>query len=317
LLLNKDAIEKLTEDCKIAETGISSHWLEMFQGFEYKDGKFSGKGLPEGEGGHKTIIHELIHYILQTPFRVQGGQFREFKKILRTAKKCHEYRNNNIRLGTLRQVITLAFLEDSIKISQLTEPIVIIGDGFGLMASLILSHFHQLAAKVVVVNLTKNLLIDAVFIWKSVPDVSMALVSNEIEYRNALKNDKIRSILIQADNAKLIGQESIGLAINICSMQEMNLSIIKEYFDYIRKSKNQNTFFYCANRVEKILPDGTVVNFLEYPWHSQDNILKDELCPWQQKYYSIRPPFYFSYDGLIQHRLILCHKIFLTTKINS
>ena len=66
-------------------------------------------------------------------------------------------------------------------------------------------------------------------------------------------------------------------------MQEMNSNNILEYFDSIRKSKNLKTYFYCANRVEKVLPDGTTVNFFEYPWHSKDEILIDELCPWQQK----------------------------------
>jgi len=314
MILNEEAIQKLIEECDINETGISSHWVEMLRGFEMKNGKFSGKGLPEGEGGNdKTIIHTLIHYLLQTPFRFQGKQFQEFKNILRTAKKVHELKNNKMRLGTLRQVIALAFLENRIKISQLTEPIIIIGDGFGLMASLILSHFPQLVGKVVVVNLTQNLLIDAIFIRKSVSEVNVALVKNEIEYEKALKSNEIRCILIQADNSKLVANDNIGLAINICSMQEMNPNIISEYFDSIRKSKNLKTYFYCVNRVEKILPDGTTVNFFEYPWHSKDQVLIDELCPWQQKYYSVRPPFYFPYDGPIQHRLVLCHKNNITS----
>jgi putative sugar O-methyltransferase len=309
MILGEEAVKKLIEECEITETGISSHWVEMLQEFEYKNEKFLGKGLPEGEGSSKkTIIHDLVHYLLQTPFRLQGAQFQEFKKILRTAKKIHEYRNNKMRIGTLRQVISLAFLEEQIKVNQLTEPVVIIGDGFGLMASLILSHFSKLAAKIVVVNLTQNLLIDAVFIKKSVPEVDIALVKDEKEYNKALKSDEIRCILIQAHNSKLLEKESIGLVINICSMQEMNTNIIEEYFDSIRKSHNKKTYFYCVNRVEKILPDGTIVNFFKYPWHSQDQVLIDELCPWQQKYYSIRPPFYFFYDGPIQHRLILFHK---------
>ena len=143
-----------------------------------------------------------------------------------------------MRLGTLRQVIALAFLEQQIKVSQLTEPIVIIGDGFGLMASLILSHFSHSKAKVVLINLTPNLLVDAVFIKKTFPNVNIALAKSEVEFSEALDSNDIRTVLIQADNAKLISHGKIGLVINIASMQEMNPSIIEEYFNFMRSSKN-------------------------------------------------------------------------------
>lgn len=309
MTLNDEAIKKLREECEIPEKGKSAYWTEMLQGFDEKDGKFVSKGLPEGEGGDDcNPIKELIHWLLQSPFRWQGNQFPEFRNILRTAAMIHKRRNNKMRMGTLRQVISLACLERHVRISRLAEPIVIIGDGFGLMSSLILQHFDPLKSKIVVVNLTQNLLLDAVFIKKSVPNAPFVLVKCETEYKKALDDDGIQCVLIQADNAQLISQGSIGLVINICSMQEMSLESIQEYFDFIRRSKNSRTFFYCANRCEKRLPDGTIVNFFKYPWHPKDEILFDELCPWQQKYYSYRPPFYFPYDGPKQHRLVLMHK---------
>ena len=144
MLLNQEAINKLHDECKFTEEGASSYWIELLSGFEIKDGQFHSKGLPEGEGGYdSTIIHGAVHYLLQTPFRLQGKRFPEFTKMLKTAKMIHAHRENQIRLGTLRQVIALAFLEQQIEVSQLADPIVIIGDGFGLMASLILSEFGK------------------------------------------------------------------------------------------------------------------------------------------------------------------------------
>lgn len=307
MTLNEEVIKKLRGECGMFEKGKSSYWVKKLQGFEEKEeGKFVAEELPEGEGGSANIIKELVHWLLQAPFRYQGYRFQEFRNILRTTKKIHARRNNKMMLGSLRQAILLAFLEERVGIGQLTDPIIIIGDGFGLMSSLILQHFHQ--SKIVTINLTENLLIDAVFIKKSVPGVQIALVKNAIEYNATLNNNELRCVLIQADNAKLISQENIGLVINTCSMQEMNPEIIREYFDFIRKSKNSKTFFYCANRCEKKLPDGTIVNFFKYPWHPEDKIFIDELCPWKQKFYGPRPPFYFPYDGPIQHRLVLMHK---------
>lgn len=307
-MLNEKAIQELIKQRKNEERGRSSYWEEMLETFQFKNGEFNSKGLGRKGRNDRSVIHTLAHYLLQTPFRLQGKKFKNFNNILYSSKIIYKRRKNEMVLTGLRQAITLAFLEDQVKISQIDNPIVIIGDGYGFMASLIFQSFRQLKSKIVLINLTQNLLIDAFFIDKSLTDINMALVKDEEQYSQALKNDEIQFILIQADNSKLISKHNIGIAINICSMQEMNSPIIHEYFDHIRKSKNKKTYFYCANRVEKTLPDGTIVNFFKYPWSSQDQILIDELCPWLQKYYTTRPPFYRPYHGQIQHRLILVDK---------
>lgn len=309
MLSNQDAIDRLHEDSKVLEKGMSSYWIEMLRGFEFKNGAFSGKGLPEGEGGSAdSMLSELVHYLLQSPYRKLGKRFPAFDGILKTAKSIHQRRGNRMRLGTLRQAITLAFLDEQSRIAELTEPIVIIGDGFGSMASLVLSHFQGLRTKIVLINLTPNLLIDAVYVQKSVPGANVALVVSEADYLNALVDEGVHAILVQADNASIVSSDGVGLAINIASMQEMVPNVIAEYFSMMRSSKNPTTLFYCVNRINKTLPDGTPVNFFEYPWDSEDKILIDELCPWHQKYYSGKPPFYFSYDGPHQHRLVSLRK---------
>jgi hypothetical protein len=88
-------------------------------------------------------------------------------------------------------------------------------------------------------------------------------------------------------------------------MQEMNPETISCYFqDFREVAKKRESYFYCCNRVEKYLPDGTTVKFSKYPWDVNDEILVDELCPWHQEYYSILPPMYHLYDGPHQHRFI-------------
>ncbi len=67
---------------------------------------------------------------------------------------------------------------------------------------------------------------------------------------------------------------------------------------------DQLIYFYCCNREEKKLPDGTVISFKKYPWKEHDEVLIDDLCPWHQEYYAFKPPFYRRYDGPIRHRLV-------------
>jgi len=62
-------------------------------------------------------------------------------------------------------------------------------------------------------------------------------------------------------------------------------------------------YFYCCNREEKTLPDGTVARFKDYPWEDTDKFIVDELCPWHQEYYNRSLPIYRFYDGLHLHRL--------------
>ena len=59
---------------------------------------------------------------------------------------------------------------------------------------------------------------------------------------------------------------------------------------------------------EKILPDGTVIRFMDYPWDAAEEILIDEPCPWYQKYPSPKPPFWKPFDGTFLHRLIKLNK---------
>ena len=89
-------------------------------------------------------------------------------------------------------------------------------------------------------------------------------------------------------------------------MQEMDPPVIAAYFEDLRVIASQGQlFFYCCNREEKTLPDGTVTCFAGYTWHEGDQILVDELCPWNQQHYSLRPPFYRPYDGPIRHGLLI------------
>ena len=67
----------------------------------------------------------------------------------------------------------------------------------------------------------------------------------------------------------------------------------------------QGLAFYCCNREEKRLPDGTITRFADYPWRGSDRVLVDERCPWHQRHYRFRPPFYRPFDGPTRHRLAL------------
>jgi hypothetical protein len=88
---------------------------------------------------------------------------------------------------------------------------------------------------------------------------------------------------------------------------EMDAPVTKMYSDTLRQCPRASTAFYCCNRVEKRLPDGTITRFLEYPWHPDDEILLDQLSPWDRFGYRGRPPFYYK-NNPVHHRLVRLKK---------
>ena len=308
MLVDGDARRELESQIRQPEQSMSSHWESYLGDFKIVQGEFAGSGLPEGRGlPGRSCFYRMAHTILQTPFRWKGRQFRHFRPLLERARRIHSLRGTLIDLATLRQVLTLALLDEWLEVESFEEPIVFVGDGFGTLSSLLLAN-PRIRAKIVVVNLTAPLLIDASYIDRSVDDAKMCLVTSGDDYLQALDEQEIRVVLVQADHSHVIGHGAISLAINIASMQEMNPPDVAHYFRLFRNSHNARTFFYCCNRVRKELPDGTIVRFPDYPWHPEDQILVDELCPWHQSYYSERPPFYHPYDGPTEHRLTILHK---------
>ena len=82
--------------------------------------------------------------------------------------------------------------------------------------------------------------------------------------------------------------------------------MINKYFDSMRTSTVES-YFYCVNREEKTLPDGSVIRFNDYPWQASeitDGCSIDDICPWYQEYPSSTPPFWKQFDGPHLHRLI-------------
>jgi hypothetical protein len=170
--------------------------------------------------------------------------------------------------------------------------IVIIGDGYGRLGGLLKTRYPD--CQIIYINLGRTLLFDYFYSMKSHPQCQHRLITKENSFTkdfNYIEAEKYQDIKISGD-----------IFINIASMQEMDMKEINKYFDLIHSQK-QGTIFYCCNRVSKRLPDNSVIDFFKYNWGELE-VLVDELCPWHQKFPSIRPPFIRNFDGPIQHRLV-------------
>lgn len=188
-----------------------------------------------------------------------------------------------------RCALTIDYLEKNIGDLNL-KTITIIGDGYGRLGCLVKLLFPE--SRIIYINLGRTLIFDYYYSFRVFPNLQHKLIKN-------LDNFTADFNYIEAEFYKKFEIKS-DIFVNIASMQEMNLEQINDYFTLIKKNPNQ--ILYCCNRLSKKLPDNSIINFSDYPWKGLE-IIKDELCPWHQKFPSLKPPFIRKFDGPTQHRL--------------
>ena len=204
--------------------------------------------------------------------------------------------DNHFDIDHVKHILSYDLI-DSYDLFNTKDWICIIGDGHGFCATLIKRIIPD--AKIILINLGRNLLIDAYGFSQVFPYESAMLVREELPDIQMMSHN---ILFMEAENYELLNGLPISLFINIASMGEMNMNVIQKYFDLMRSSSVE-PHFYCCNRVEKKLPDETVIRFFDYPWDGSE-ILVDELCPWYQVYPTSKPPFWKPFDGPIHHRLV-------------
>lgn len=286
------------------EPSLSSHWQMLHSEFAVQNGQFVGiRGF--GKFAPRTWRHRVAHRVMQVRLRRQMTQLDAFQPLLKMGYDVARAQNRTLDLDLLRQVASLAVVEQFVK--PMSHPtVVVIGDGFGAFSSLVLRHKPH--SRIVLVNLDKTLLVDLAFIKLVLGnqfDSVTRLVSSQEEIQDALAVPGVRLIALRARDASLIEHVEADWAVNIVSMGEMLPSDIATYFRALRRiAARRELLFYNCNRVEKTHPDGTIIRFADYPWEKSDKFYFDELCPWHQEHYTLRPPRYLPYDGPIRHALV-------------
>ena len=282
----------------------SSHWK-----FYHKDFAIDEEGNPTGMSGFGgcappySSFDSIRNWILQRKYRKSAFEPKTLHKTLAVAKKILSLQRRAFDLDVLRQCLTLNLLE---AFSLQNRTVVVIGDGFASLSSLLL--LSGFAEKVFCVNLNKTLYVDLYYfdLWNKHELSFPIYLLTEVQDLQKSSVSMDRGLIgVPASIQRICRDSDAELFVNVASMQEMNPDVIAAYFDTMRhRAKKSDVYFYCCNREEKVLPDGTISRFADYPWLDTDEILVDGLCPWHQEYYTYKWPFYFPYDGPHRHRLV-------------
>ncbi len=115
-----------------------------------------------------------------------------------------------------------------------------------------------------VVNIIRTLIVDLSFIQTALPDIGIALPTDNTGFDHAMNDDRVAVIALKADDDQLFQGARVNLAVNIASMQEVNPPTIANCFPALRQESGEPIYVYWCNREDKYLQDGTSVRFDDY-----------------------------------------------------
>lgn len=284
----------------------SSHWQHIgSQQVAYDEGFWVVKGHGF-DTFHEKKVQNKIFYAPE--MYLSEGLLKTYNcphRIQQAGKIVADSQNRISDFDCVKQMLSMYTIAQQLKIDISSEHpfidigvrvVCVIGDGYGYFTLLLKALDPDL--KVISLNLGRTLLFDVLFAQKMLPQEEASLI-NSINCSEPL----VSMNFCEAEQYGLIRKMPVDMFVNIASMQEMDPFVINTYFEYMRASSSEQVFFYCCNRINKRLPDGTITQFFDYPW-GDAIILLDELCPWYQKYPVKYPPFWKKLDGPHQHRFV-------------
>jgi putative sugar O-methyltransferase len=297
-------IEYLKSELEKEDPVSSSHWNFYHKDFKLQDGNLTGLKGFGGNSKKYNFISKKFHIFFQKKWKNHSQKSLFFNQVLKSAEEISLKHNGSVDLDIIRQCLTIDLLNKKGVFKNINTAVVI-GDGFGIMSSLLLK--NKLVKKVISCNLNKTLLVDMVYIKKAFGEKYFDENSGIIKNKSGIEtiNEK-KIVALQAQNYELLKFIKKDLVINIASFQEMNLEVINNYMEYLYSDKKP-FYFYLCNRIEKFLPDGSLIKFKDFQLNKNDDIIIDELCKWHHNYYSFKPPFIHNFDGPHIHQLRYCN----------
>jgi len=208
------------------------------------------KKIPNVYSSHKSVVK---HYISWS------------KRIANHNILSHYYYSNLLR-GSISNK----------KIDTILE----IGAGNGNFPSILYNDWSPV--RLIMIDLPETLTTAFTFLSSLFTNAKIIL-PNEIGEK--IPND-FDFLLMTPEQIDIIDNESIDLAINIHSFQEMTHEQINIYYKLIQRVVRLSGYFLSSNRIEKIPsgPDAFTIEqpippnrFYEYPWSNQNKILINQI----------------------------------------
>jgi putative sugar O-methyltransferase len=252
-------------------------------------GLSSAFGVPRLMSAHKAFDAVMAHAEVSMPvlsrFAVDNRRLAGLPGVLATAATVNRHYKSwsgyeasaNIYNHYYYQNVLRGFVGGG-RIATVLE----IGAGNGNFPSIL---YHDWSpVRMVLIDLPETLAISIPFLSSVFPKARI-LMPNEI--RAGGLSEDFDFAFLTVDQLDVLRDDSIDLAINCHSFQEMTQGQIAVYFSLIQRVCRESGFFFTANRVEKI-PSGPDAysaeqrdppnRMAEYPWDPRNEVLVHEIC---------------------------------------
>jgi len=298
---------------------ISSHWQIYSKASQIAVDNGGNLVYLEGKGfgGYEQarLLKRLgdylccaIHFLLGDNKRRKFNLSRNALSLIRKIPFGHHYLSYDL----FRQIDALATIMQYCHIQKSDRFIVlVIGDGYGFLAALVKNVYPH--ARIVLVDIGSTLLFQCLYLQVLYPEKIHDVVG--FDTKGIGDQPDVDFMYCPAEKLEQLQYGTYRLAINVCSMQEMNKVEVERYFRHLRVHAGPESLFYCCNRESKVLPDGEEIKFEAFPWLSTDRHLINgypstyrfwfsaKLRGNGPKWYGIRIPFLDGPDGPVRHRL--------------
>tara|TARA_B100000475_G_scaffold201270_1_gene188365 strand:+ start:10794 stop:11873 length:1080 start_codon:yes stop_codon:yes gene_type:complete len=204
----------------------------------------------------------------------KSGAFKSIKHIKRAVKNRYSLNFQMIYSYYIFNILNYFI------VNKRNKTILEIGGGSGNLLSVLFDNFD--AATLIDVDLPETLS-SAIFFIKDLYPNAKILMPNEANNKNFNDYD---FVFLTPSQINLLQEDSLDIAVNICSFQEMTKEQVSEYFNFLDKSVKHTGVFLSTNRAEKFAApntNGSLENepsrFSNYPWREKNKILAFEVCP--------------------------------------
>ena len=220
-------------------------------------------------------IKSILHFILRCwVFGIEihkSKYWGMFQEIARQQKR-------QIDVDVCRHAMTFDLLAKKLPEFEEIGSVCIIGDG--QMKFLSPAIGMKSFKKIICINLSEILINEVRLLqgWGAIGADQISLVETESEMNELMSDETKKILLVPAQVADIVKNQSINLFVNISSFQEMDVKLVNEYFNIIKSNKPN---FYCSNRESKTLYGGEQLNYYDFD-RGECEILLDEDCLWDK-----------------------------------
>ena len=138
LMMNEDAIHHLLAQAENDENSTSAYWDEHKSLFNIQsDGTIIGNSVLGNASTKRSFLRDAAHYLLQYPLKKWARQYRTLGQCEKLGREIAKRTGRQFTYDFLRHVFTLALIQQHRPEKVMAGNTLVIGDGFGTMASLV------------------------------------------------------------------------------------------------------------------------------------------------------------------------------------